>query len=575
MKKIGSRIREGSDEDEYGAARTLTTSAAPRMPLIPSEEILHGVAMMNRRTSALCSRSWLSLCLALGCLSSCLSAACVAQSTSVAQMQQHKADWDKYAAEERKFQIHGRFHGRTADTFTLEQLDIPCRLSSSVKLPDRMRDGQRMELSGRMVSENGKRLFQVSRMLVRETDVEQINRRARALPEADPATRFALADEFVPDAEFYRDMQLSDAIHSLRTQGIALKRKLAKSDPQLLREVHAEGLRLTVDARLLRLLQFEVLHTEWKNPGADLEALLIEIKQTCEGWNRQIPEVPERLIAPFQKDASAVYENGSDDDRLWLHRLMFLKIRLQQIESILKPDGSNGLSLAAIVRSEFPAEQSAASTLEEQEVKFRLGRVDQLTRQEFQELAELLTRLSRSDKIRDVLQEWLSAQERRFGRDTIAGLLRTADEFLFAAENWKDVRHHEQAVELLKQAWFLASVESPDDARQISERLKRYGWERLNNQWLTPQQVLALPKNDIQLAVREGRVVRGMTVEQVVQTLGQPARISRLGSSRVMRELWVYDAEGDAGLVVRFRRSLADNRELKTVEDVSKINATR
>ena len=172
-----------------------------------------------------------------------------------------------------------------------------------------------------------------------------------------------------------------------------------------------------------------------------------------------------------------------------------------------------------------------------------------------------------------MLQEWLAAQERRFGRDTIAGLLRTADEFQFAAENWKDIRHHEEAVDLLKQAWFLANVESPDDARQISERLKRYGWERLNNQWLTPQQVHSLPKNDIQLAVREGRVVPGMTMEQVIQTLGQPARISRLGSSRVMRELWIYAAAGDAGLVVRFRRSLAGNRESKTVEDVSKTSA--
>lgn len=514
-----------------------------------------------------------TLCLALSCLSSCLSASCVAQSTSVAQMQQHKADWDKYTAEGRRFQIQGRFHGRTADTFTLEKFDVPCRLSSSIKLPDRMREGQRIELSGRMESENGKTVFQVSRMLVRDTDVDQINRRAQSLPANQPAARFALAEEFLADAEFYDDKNLTQAIHSLRTQGIALKRKQSQSDPQLLREVHAEGMRLEIDVRLLSLLQFEVLHAEWKTSGADLEALLIKIRQTCEGWDRQIPEVPERLTEPFQKDASAVYENGTDDDRLWLHRLMFLNVRLQQIESMLKPDGSNGLALAAIVRSEFPAEQSAASSLEEQEVKFRLGRVDQLSRQEFQELADLLTRLSRSDRIRDVLQEWLTAQERRFGRDTIAGLLRTADEFQFAAENWKDSRHHEKAVELLKQAWFLATVESPDDARQISERLKRYGWERLNNQWLTPQQVLSLPKNDIQLAVREGRVVPGMTVEQVVQTLGQPARISRLGSSRVMRELWIYDAEGDAGLVVRFRRSLAGNRESKTVEDVSKTSA--
>ena len=544
MKHFSSRIRENSDGPRL--ARSLAMSATAKM-----------------------------LCLALSCLSSCLSATCIAQSTSVEQMQQHKADWHKYAADERKFQIHGRFHGRTADTFTLEQFDVPCRLSSSIKLPDRMRAGQRMELTGRMVSENGKRLFQVSRMLVRGTDLDQINSRTESLPPNQPAALFALADEFLADAEFYDDKNLSQAIHSLRTQGITLKRKQSKTDPQQLREIHNEGVRLEVDSRILSLLQFEMLHASWKNPGADLEALLIEIKRTCEGWDRQIPEVPERLTGPFQDDAPGVYENGSDDDRRWLHRLMFLRVRVQQIESMLKPDGSNGLALATLVRSEFPAEKSAASTLEEQEVNFRLGKVDKLSRPEFQELADLLMRLSRGDKIREVLEKWLVAQERRFGQDTIAGLLRTADEFLFAAENWKDARHQKQAVELLKQAWSMASVESPDDARQIAERLKRYGWERLNDQWMTPQQVQSLPKNDIQLAVREGRVVPGMTVEQVIQTLGQPARISRLGSSRFMRELWVYDAEGNAGLVVRFRRSLATSRESEIVEDVSKISATR
>jgi hypothetical protein len=83
-----------------------------------------------------------------------------------------------------------------------------------------------------------------------------------------------------------------------------------------------------------------------------------------------------------------------------------------------------------------------------------------------------------------------------------------------------------------------------------------------------------LPKDDIQIAIRDGRVVKGMTAQQVMQTLGQPARVSRFGSSKVMRELWTFDGTGSAGLVVRLRKSLLNRTDQFLVEDVSRTSAT-
>ena len=79
----------------------------------------------------------------------------------------------------------------------------------------------------------------------------------------------------------------------------------------------------------------------------------------------------------------------------------------------------------------------------------------------------------------------------------------------------------------------------------------------------------SLPHDDIQLAIREGRVLRGMTVEQVVQTLGQPTGISRIAYRRSVIELWSFKEEGSSGMVVRFRRSVADPTSASIVEDVS------
>ena len=64
----------------------------------------------------------------------------------------------------------------------------------------------------------------------------------------------------------------------------------------------------------------------------------------------------------------------------------------------------------------------------------------------------------------------------------------------------------------------------------------------------------------------------GQTIGQVVQTLGQPERISRFGSAKVMREMWTYDGTGSAGLVVRLRKSLLSRSDQLVVEDVSRTS---
>ena len=84
---------------------------------------------------------------------------------------------------------------------------------------------------------------------------------------------------------------------------------------------------------------------------------------------------------------------------------------------------------------------------------------------------------------------------------------------------------------------------------------------------MTTDQITQLPKDDVQLAIREGRVVRGMTAEQVTKTLGRPQSISRLGNRRLLREFWNYE---DAGLVIRLQRNLQRPEDAMTVDDVAR-----
>jgi hypothetical protein len=242
-------------------------------------------------------------------------------------------------------------------------------------------------------------------------------------------------------------------------------------------------------------------------------------------------------------------------------------VRLETLNRSVKPDGSNAGDLARIIREELPSEAKIAAEFEQREIQWHLSRAARMDRQELIQVTELFAGLQRRSESEQMRSKWLQEQEQRFGTNSLAGLLRTADEYLFVAEQWQDQSSRERGVQLLKAAWERAGRESPDDVTSIADRLKTLGWEHFRGGWLTVDQIAMLPKDDVQLAIREGRVVRGMTADQVTKTLGKPRSISRLGNSRVLREFWNYD---EAGLVIRLRRNLQRPEEGMTVDDVAR-----
>ena len=522
-----------------------------------------------------CRPHQMLIVVAVCCVLLSLSQSVCAQVSTLQEVVSQKVQWKKFAEDGRRFQFEGRFQGRANDTFHLNKFDIPCRLPASIRLPDRMKINQCLDVTGKFLLTDGRLTFLVSRLVVRDTDLEKLSKQAAELSPKKTAELLAIAAQFEPIAEYYADKDLKQEIAAARTLALSEKRKNAAGIVDELQALLTLAESLNVDQRLLQTIRFEILITKWKSPKADAASLMTAVK-TLESWDRVIPEPPDHLRTQFEKKAVALYEQGSDADRLWLHRLFYIALRRTEIREMLKDDGSNGMSLADLVRKEFPSESDFAAELEKSEIQFQFEHVASLSRPQLQQLIALLERLNQRDQVAGIVDQWLKAQERQFGTETLIGLLRTADEYLFVADLRKQSELHSKAVDLLKQAWSLAATSSPDDAQQIADRLKRLGWEHLNGQWMTSQQIALLPKDDIQLAIREGRVVRGMTSLQVSQTLGQPARISRIGSSRSMRELWIYDSDGSGGMVVRFRQAIlrkADSKaDSKVVEEISRIS---
>lgn len=497
------------------------------------------------------------------------------QSVTIQDLLANKEQWPTYAVDGRKFQFEGRFEGRSANTIKISKFDISCKLPSNGTFPDGIRSGQRIELIGRFLSENEKLFFVVSRILIKDTDLDRLRSRTGDVSADQPAKLLDLAAEYQIDAEFYDDAALKAEIAAVRTESLSRLRTMARGDVPKLRELLRQSKLLGVKPELIQTLQFELIFAAAKEPNADVDALVAETKSSCDGWDRLIPPIPERLKLEFAKDPVAAFLVAQEADRRGLHRLLYKSLRLRQIQKMVRTDGSNGLEISRLVRTEFGDGDPLAADFEERAVQYQLTQLDSLSRADLKELTELLTTLNRAPQVPDAVRNWLRAQERKFGTSNLAGLIRTADEYLFVADLMQSADYQRQGVELLKQAWTSAGESSPTDADQIADRLKRLGWERLDNKWMTNAQMNLLPKDDVQLAIREGRVVRGMSASQVVQTLGQPTKISRIASRKSVCEMWSYEAEGSAGMVIRFRRSLIDQTTSGIVEDVSRIPSRR
>jgi hypothetical protein len=278
-----------------------------------------------------------------------------AQVGTVPELLKQQPQWKKLAQDGTRLNFDARFQGRAGDVFRVEKLDLEFRLPSTIRLPDRLKDGQRLEITGKFVLNAGKLSFLVSNLLIRETDSERLAKLVATIPDDQSDRLLTIADEFMATADFYDDKNLRSEVAELRTQAMDRLRKMASGQLEKLRELKKKGETLQVDPRLLDLIQFQILMTELQRPGADVSKLIVDVKHLA-GWDRAAPAIPSRIRSAFPAMAVSLYESASDDDQKWLHRMLYTVLRIQQIQEMLKPDFSNGLALAKMLRSEFPDE---------------------------------------------------------------------------------------------------------------------------------------------------------------------------------------------------------------------------
>jgi hypothetical protein len=477
-----------------------------------------------------------------------------ADAIHIQQLQAIKDQWTIMAADERRISLEGRFAGRAGRLLRLLNSDLVFRVEEGVRLP-KLKSGRNVEIIGYLRSRDNKIDFVVQRIADGGSDLDRLVEDRKALPLNDAKAWYGLAAWAEKRAAFYDDGDLLNESRLIVVAAFEIERRaIKKGDGKSLRALADRVETLGLETSLRTQMIHESLRWQWqaltlnrKVTTKERQEFLKVLEKELKGCKQPIRLASPNLLRNYNRNPKKTYDAATLSNQLLLHRYFYREVLKPLLLVNARADGSNGRAIAKELRSRIPEEAELAAKYDAAELQFRIRSVESMTRSEMLDLVDQLERINRRKVADDTKRRWVVASEKRLVTRGPAGLVQAANEYdaLLGDKN--------KAIRLLKQAW----QESSEKA-EIEERLKRYDLYRGEETWLSKEQVDLLPENQMDQALREGRVIKGMTVDQVRKTLGEPDRISRFASQRRVQIVWSFIDASSSRISVVFERKVSD-----------------
>lgn len=480
-------------------------------------------------------------------------AAPVADSIDIQSLNEQKKRWPQWAQERKTIVLEGRFASRAGSLLRMQRTDVVFRMAKGVQVP-RVRANKNIEVVGYLVGSDDEFSFVVTRIGLGSSDVDTLESKRRRLPNDNPQAWYDLAKWGQRRAAFYEDAKLLREAQETRAAGFRIEVRAVKDGD-------ADGLRKLADRTIAmggsEATRAEMIHRSlrwrWralsKDKKVDRDAFLKLLAKDLKGAKDPVRLGDVALQRAYAKQPLSTYSAAKFSDRLHMDRYFYREIRLPMLLATARADGRNGSQIAALLRKEIPEESELAESFEQKELDWRYGNVEKVSRAEMLDLVDLLERNKQRARALEAKRRWVDASATLLRSRGPAGLVQAASEYDTLLGD------RAKAVRLLKQAWEKSSEKS-----EIEQRLQKYGLYRQSNRWLTREELDDLPENVMERAQKEGRVVKGMTLEQVRKTLGKPNRESRFSSGGKIQIVWIF-GESSTPLSVLFER-----RHLKSTE---------
>jgi hypothetical protein len=405
-----------------------------------------------------------------------------------------------------------------------------------------------VELFGRLQVVDRKRVIVVSSIRFLDDDSAMYELKRKALRRNMPDDWYRLARWAGRRAEFYDDDQLRKQTIEANRHGVELQRKqLTDINPATLLALAKRATDLRLPDGIRQQYVHQAHRTTWdrlqKTKRPDMTLLLTALKTQLPGVTERLPTPQPELEKTYRANPLGVYRQADEKARRKLHRIFYSDVLLASILQTAESDGSSGFDIADRIDKQLPEQHNLAERHRERELKDRLAHVDRLTRQEMLDLADRFRRRKQPEAAGKAVETWLEATETQLRKEGPIGLMNAAEEYIDLLED------REKGVALLKEAYKL----SPESER-IAERLMQLEYRLVDGKWIPAGQVKERPLDPIQKAIREGRVIEGMTATQVRSTLGTATSVTRIATAGQISELWIFGERNATRITVHLLR---------------------
>jgi len=476
---------------------------------------------------------------------------------SVESLVADKEQWTSYAKAGTPMTIEGRLSAISGKQLRFARCDLPFQSHDGKTFPRTATLSENVEVSGKFALVNAMPAFLVERLVVLPSDFDVFQRRRRNLLRAQPAEWYALGDWASARGTFYEDKDLLQHARQAYQEGIQREHMALPADAiDPLIELAAKARKLGLPETLRGEFVHEAWHRRWTAaPKSDAEAL----KKLAERMAGELAGCKTPLQPPQPKLSEAylaapvsTYRSADEGKRALLHRILYAEVMRAALLIGADPQGANGNQIADALDAQVPEFHELAESYREKELALRIARSKNSTRQDVVALAETLVERERPEQAREVLVSWLEFRTERLRKDGPTGLVQAADDYLSLLKDEKTAY-----------TFLIEAYEIDPSSEAVARRLNKLGYELVNGSWLDRSQRSAIPEDPVQVALREGRVVAGMTADQVRKALGEPDRLARIASAGEVNEIWTYDSSGKVRLLVHIvRRSGQESRTL-------------
>ncbi len=450
-------------------------------------------------------------------------------------------EWESMIGE--PLRIEGRYSAFSPTAMRFHKCNLKFSLPpNSVRPKGR---GKNIEANGALKKEKNKLVFRVTRFRLLPNDEEYFLGKKKALPKNKPEPWYQLGKKSLSRGEFYNDQFLLDLGITLLEQGIRIEKQQQQPvTPAFLSKLALKAAKLGLSERVQLSLIFESLHlkmkTALKNEKAELTTIRKEIEKQLPGSLIPLTSLQGVVFDQFRKSPLSTFQNANDHARRQLSRLFYLQILREEYRRRLRKNERDGDALAEQYQKIAPDDPKTAHSFRQIALSFRLDNITSVRRNEVLELAKEYRAQNKPEMAQTALKTWLDYRAAQLNKAGPADYVATALDY----EQW--FSDHDKAIEIL-----LEAIKRFPEDQELRSQLARRDYIEKDKQWVSRKSLPKTMPDKIQQAMQAGRIVKGMTREQVARSLGAPKTVSRFASARQTVLIWNYP---DARLAVQFIR---------------------